>query len=157
MTRECIANIGRARIASFGEQGRRPHDHAADAGTALHGRLADESLPDRMRVVGRSQSLKGHYLLRRRQRGHGNHAGLHRLAIDMDRAGAALAKPAAKARTIQIESIAQNEEQRHAGIIDLDRDRLPVDMKGDAVRHGSFRDAAQASDDTQDQRSLSWR
>ena len=45
----------------------------------------------------------------------------------MHRAGAALAEPAAEARIVQAKLVAQRVEQRHVGIVDLDRPRLAVD------------------------------
>ena len=54
----------------------------------------------------------------------------------MNRAGAALAEPAAEARPVQPEIVAQRVEQRHVGIVDGDPDRLAVDVERFSLRHG---------------------
>ena len=48
----------------------------------------------------------------------------------MDRAGAALAEPAAEAGIDQAKVIAEGIEQGHVGVVDLDRPRPTVDLKG---------------------------
>src|SRR5262249_17764163 len=63
-------------------------------------------------------------------------AGTHRLAVDVDRAGAALAEPAAEARPLEPEIVAQHVEQRHLGVVDGDGDRPAVDVEGLPLGHG---------------------
>ena len=74
----------------------------------------------------RAQPLERDDLLLGRERRQRRDAGAHRLAVDMHRAGAALREPAAEARPVQREIVAQRIEQRHVGIVDVDRDRLPL-------------------------------
>src|SRR6266550_1038402 len=54
------------------------------------------------------------------------------------RAGAALAEPAAESRIDQAQLVAQGIQERHGGVIDLDRSRLAVDVEGELLRHGAF-------------------
>ena len=49
-------------------------------------------------------------------------------AVDVHGAGAALAEPAAEARALQREVVAQHVEQRGVGI-DVDRARLPLTVR----------------------------
>src|SRR6266581_3845290 len=79
-----------------------------------------------MRLLGRAKSGKRGDLLTG-ERGHRRDAGAHRMTVDMHRAGAALAKPAAEAWIVELELIAQGVEQRHVGIVDVDRARRAVD------------------------------
>jgi hypothetical protein len=48
-------------------------------------------------------------------RAHRQHAGAHRLAVDMHRAGSALGNAAAEFRTGHAEYVTENPEQRHVG------------------------------------------
>src|SRR5262249_50437943 len=54
----------------------------------------------------------------------------------MDRASAALREPAAEARAVQREVVAQRIKQRHVGIVDGDPDRLAVDVQRFSLSHG---------------------
>src|SRR5262249_590339 len=63
-------------------------------------------------------------------------AGAHRLAVDVHRAGAALAEPAAEARALERKVVAQCIKERHLRVIDVDRNRAPIDAKRFALNHG---------------------
>ena len=125
-----------ARLLVLGQERRRLHDHAVDAVAALRGLLVDEGLLHRMRLLRRAEAFERHHLLpgvHRRQR---RDAGAHRRAVDVDRASAALAEPAAEARAVKAEIVAQRIEQRHRRVVVGDRDtRLPFTVS-DLVSHG---------------------
>jgi hypothetical protein len=53
----------------------------------------------------------------------------------VDRAGAALRQPAAEARAVQREVVAQRIKQRHVGIVDGDPDRLAVHVQRFSLSH----------------------
>src|ERR1019366_6207740 len=107
---------------------------AADAIAALVHLLLDPGGLQRVRLFRRAEA-------RERgdrppgDRGHRRDTGAYRLSVDMHRAGAALAEPAAEARIVEAELVAQGVEQGHLGIVDLDRVRLAVDREVE-LRHG---------------------
>src|SRR5262245_11337432 len=113
----------------------RLHDHAVDAVAALHRLLFNKGALHRMQPVALRKALDGHDSLRRcnfRQR---MRAGAYRLAVNMDGAGAALTEPATEQRAVEIEVLAQREQQRHVGIVDGDRARPAVDVKCPTLSH----------------------
>src|SRR5262249_3903377 len=59
----------------------------------------------------------------------------HRLAVDVNRAGTALRQPAAEARAVQREVVAQRIKQRHVGIVDGDPNRLAVHVQRFSLSH----------------------
>src|SRR5713101_8323558 len=77
-----LFDLGFVRVLVPGEEGRRLHDHAVDAVTALRSLLVDKGFLDWMRLVGRSQAFEGYNLsyADRRER---HHAGAHRLAVNV--------------------------------------------------------------------------
>ncbi len=102
------------------------HDHAVDAVAALRGLLVDEGFLHRMQFLRRAEAFQRHHLLLRVHGRQRRDAGADRGAVDMDSAGAALAKPAAEARAVKLKVVAQHIEQRHLRVVVADRDtRLP--------------------------------
>jgi hypothetical protein len=132
---ECFLDIGFARLAVGGEEGRRLHDHAVDAVAALHRLLLDECPLQRVQVFLRAQPFERHNLVVVAERGQWRHTGAHRPAVHMDRAGAALRQTAAEARPVQSEIVAQHIKQRHVRVVDAGRDALAVDVQGPGDRH----------------------
>src|SRR5262249_33811497 len=61
----------------------------------------------------------------------------NRLAVEMDRTGAALREPTAEMRVVQREVVAQGVQERHVRI-DIDRDRLAVHDQLDPGPGSSF-------------------
>src|SRR5262249_34073695 len=116
-------------------KGRRLHDHAVDAVAALRRLLLDEGALHWVRPLRRAEAFERDYLLLCGDLRQRRDARAHGLAVDMHGAGAALTKPAAEARAMQREIVAERVEQRHVGIIDGDRDRLAVDVERFALRH----------------------
>src|SRR6185312_14343531 len=110
------------------------HDPAIDAIAALRGFLGDPGGLQRMRLLDRAETG---------QRGDGRvlDAGdrrdtrAHRFAIDMDRAGAALAEAATEMRIGQPELVAQRVEQRHLRVVDRHLMGLAVDLESELLRH----------------------
>ena len=94
--------------------------------------LAEHLLHRMQRAVGRGQALdRGHRGAVGLHRQHG--AGLHRLAVDMHDAGAALAGVAADMGAGQPQLLAQQLDQQRAAL-DLDRVLLAVHRQGH-LRH----------------------
>src|SRR5437764_8155421 len=106
------------------------HDHAVDAIAALHRLLVDERLLQRVRLRRRSETFERHEFLPRGGR-HRHGAGTHGLAVEVHRARAALTQPAAEARSMHPEVIAQRIEQRHLRIVGRDGRRLAVEIEVD--------------------------
>ena len=128
------------RLLGPGEERGRLHNHAVDAIAALHRLFLDEGALHRVQAFGRAEAFERHHLLLRGQGRERRHARAHRLAVDVDRAGTALRQPAAEARAVQREVVAQRIKQRHVGI-GIDRMSLTVDLESEALTHGrvSFR------------------
>jgi hypothetical protein len=105
--------VGWVRVAPE-ERGDR-HYHAVAAVATLSGLLEEKGLLYRMKLTRRrvwsAQSFESGNLgagdLRDRQ-----HTGLHRLSASKHQAGAALLKPAAKARAIELKLITQHIQER---------------------------------------------
>src|SRR6266849_7068645 len=57
-----LFDLGFVRVLVPGEEGRRLHDHAVDAVTALRSLLVDKGFLDGMRLVGRAQAFEGYNL-----------------------------------------------------------------------------------------------
>src|SRR6185295_833792 len=87
------------------------HDPAIDAVGALRNLFFEPSGLHRMGMFGSPEAGEGYDLgvLHRRNR---QLAGAHRLTVDVNRAGAALAEAAAEAGIVQIELVAKGVEQR---------------------------------------------
>ena len=105
------------------------HDHAVDAVAALHGLFLDEGFLQRVWTCLRAQPFERDDLAAV-DRGEGRYARAHRIAVDVDGAGPALAEAAAESRSMQAELVPQNIEQRRIGIIDRDRHVLAVHVQG---------------------------
>src|SRR5262245_11710912 len=104
----------------------RGQDPAADAIGALRDLLLEPGGLNRMRLLGRAEAgERGD--LPAFEGGDRRDAGTHRMAVDLHRAGAALSEPATEARIVELELIAQGVEQRHVGVVDVDRARPAVD------------------------------
>src|SRR5262249_26997390 len=107
-----------------------------DAIAALRGLRLDEGFLHRMRALRRAEPLERDDLLLRIDARQRRHARAHRLAVDMDRAGAALAEPAAEAWPLEREIVAQRIEKRHRRVIDHDRDWAAIDGERFPFGHG---------------------
>jgi hypothetical protein len=114
------------------------HDHAVDAVAALHRLLFDERLLQRVRLLGRAEPFEGHHFRPRSLRDR-EHARADRPAVDMHGAGAALREPAAEARPVLMEVLAQRVEQRHLRVVDPDRALPAVEDEADRCRHETSR------------------
>src|SRR6266571_3931789 len=110
---ERLSDIGLARLLVLRQERGGLHDHAVDAVAALHRLRVDEGLLHRMRLLDRAEALQRNDLLGLRELADRRDARAHGDAVDVDRAGAALAEPAAEARPVQLEVVAQRIEQRH--------------------------------------------
>ena len=128
-TDEVFQRILDLRIRRLGiavDQLGRGQDPAADAIGALRDLLLEPGGLDRVRLLGRPEAGERGDLAAY-ERGHRRDAGAHRVTVDLHRAGAALTEAAAEARIVELELIAQGVEQRHVGIVDLDRARRAID------------------------------
>src|SRR6185312_4012013 len=95
--RQALADLGVRGLRVLLQQGSRRHDPAIDAIAALRGLLGDPGGLQRMWLLDRAETgqRRDLGLADRRDR---RDAGAHRLAIDMHRAGAALAEAATEMR-----------------------------------------------------------
>src|SRR5690606_6126589 len=108
----------------------RAHDHAGRAEAALQAVVLAERGLHRVQLAVLGQTLdRGHLGALRPRRQHG--ADLDRLAVDVDRAGAALAGVAADVGAGQIEVLAQELDEEGARL-DLARHCLTVHRHGNA-------------------------
>src|ERR1700761_1952273 len=114
----------------------RLHDHAVGTVGALPGLLGDEGGLHRMRLSLLAQSFEGYDRMPRGARD-GKLAGAYRVTVHQNRAGAALAEPAAEFWPTQVEVVAQGIKQRHVGIVGIDAVRLAVDLKREC-RHACY-------------------
>ena len=73
---------------------------------------------------------QGHDPLARFDRGERRDARADGAAVDMHGAGTALRKPAAEARALEPEIVAQRVKQRYVGIVDRDRHRPAIHVEG---------------------------
>src|SRR5438309_4530869 len=96
-------DLGFARVLGLRQEGGRLHDHAVDAVAALCGLLVDEGLLHAMHLLALGQAFERDDLLFRADRAERDLARAHGLAVDMHRAGAALAETAAETRAVQAE------------------------------------------------------
>ena len=116
----------------FLQQAIGPHDHAGRAIAALQAvHLAEALLQGVQRAVRRGDALDGH------DAGlvglHGEYgAGLHRTAVEVDGACAAMAGLAADMQAGQPELLAQEMNEQGARL-DRGLDRAAVDLHGDAL------------------------
>ena len=133
---ELGVDVGVARIGIARDERRRRHDLPGLAIAALRHVLGDPRLLHRMLAVGR-QPLDGRdaSAVDTRDR---HRAGPHRLAVDVDRAGAALRDAAAVLRSGEAHDIAQGPEERCIGFdielvlraVDCDRDHRQALLTG---------------------------
>src|SRR5262245_59659357 len=123
--RQRLAELRVRRPGVFLEHGGSGHDPAVDAVAALRHLLLDVRLLERVRLLGRAEAVDGGDALSRRGR-YRHDARANRLALQMDRARAALREAATEMRVVQREIVAQGVQERHVRI-DVDRDRLAVD------------------------------
>src|SRR5262249_1238821 len=93
------------------QQGLRPHHDAGNAVAALRGLLLDEGALDCRRLRRRAQAFERRHLLALHQHPR-RHGGEYSLAVDDDRARAALSEPATIFGGVELELIAQDIEQR---------------------------------------------
>ncbi len=116
------------------EQVDRGHDHAGGAEPALETVLLPEGGLHRVEVVAVGEALDGLDLravgLDREHR-----AGLDGLAIDVDRAGAALAGVAADVRAGQVEILPQGLDEESPRL-DVELPGRPIDDERDVFAHG---------------------
>jgi hypothetical protein len=122
------------RFGSFRQQRDRAHDHSICAVAALGGLFGNECRLNRMQVFRRAETFQCRDVSIADGR-HGNLARANGLAIENNRAGAALSETAAKFWAVEAETIAQGIQQRHIGIISVDIMRSPID----AQVHGCHR------------------
>jgi hypothetical protein len=119
------------------QQVRRGHDHPRRAVAALEAVVLPEALLDRVQRVGASEPLDRRDLtaigLDREDR-----ARLHRVAVEMDGAGAAVGRVTTDVRPGQAELVAQRMHEQHSRL-DLDVAGLAVDGQpyGDLLTHAS--------------------
>src|SRR5712664_249718 len=112
---ERVAQLGVARFGVLPQDRGGGHDPAVDAVAALRHLLRDVGGLQRMRLGRRAEALDGGHLLARHGRER-HHAGAHRLAVEVDRAGPALRQAAAEVRIVHAEIVAQRVQQRHLGL-----------------------------------------
>src|ERR1700683_811165 len=103
------------------------HDPAVDAIGALRDLLFDIRGLQRMRMLGRAEASERHDSLVADFRD-GPPAGANRLAVEMHRAGTALAQPTAEMRIVETDFVAQHVEQRRIWIA-LDCVVVAVDVE----------------------------
>jgi hypothetical protein len=127
---ECLSDLFVAWISRLEEERSGLHDHAVDAITTLHRLFVDERLLHGMRLLGGAEPFQRDHIAaaNRRQR---SNAGPHRVTVDVDRAGAALAETTSKSRTMQAKVVTQCIEERHIRIVDRDFGGLSVDVESD--------------------------
>ena len=111
------------------QQRRSLHDHAIDAITALHGLFVNQSALQRVRSLRSSEPFQRDNLIpvadsRQRQQ-----ARPRWLAVDVNRAGAALPKPAAELRSFKAEIIAQKLQGRGGSVNRRPGTTLPFSRK----------------------------
>ena len=105
------------------------HNHAANTKTTLCGLLRDKGFLYGCELAGwATQSLEGYNLSLADCRKRRN-AGAYRGTIQVHRASTALAQPAAEARRVQSQVVAQGVEERHVGIIDRQALGLAINMQ----------------------------
>src|SRR6266576_753201 len=93
---ERVFDVALARLPVLGQERRRLHDHAVNAVSALRSLLVDEGFLHRMRPLGRAEAFQRYHLRLGIQRGQRRHTRTNGLAIDVDRASAALTEPTTK-------------------------------------------------------------
>src|SRR6516225_1954628 len=112
---ETSLDLGIARLRLFLQQSMRTHHHAWDAIAALRGLDFDEGALDWRRLGRRAEPLQRRDLSLGEERNR-RHKGKNGFAIDQDRAGAALAEPAAELRGVKFQFVTQHVKQRRARI-----------------------------------------
>src|SRR5262245_40810097 len=108
-------NLGIARLRLFLQQSMRAHHHARDAIAALRGLDFDEGTLDWSRLGRRAEPFQRRDLYLGEER-NWRHTGEDRFVIDQDRAGAALAEPAAELRGVEFQLVTQHVKERRARI-----------------------------------------
>ena len=122
----CV-NVLVAGLGLFLEQGHSRQHLAALAVTALRHLVLYPGLLHRVQLAFVGQAFDGDDLLAGRRR-HRVRAGAHRLAVEQDRAGAALGHAAAEFRAFDIEFITQGPQKGHVGF-DVEFVRFSVDFE----------------------------
>jgi hypothetical protein len=101
-----------------------------DTVAALRSLFFDKGPLHGMQLFRRAKAFQRYDLRIWLERRKGDGARAHGLSIDVNSAGAALAKPAAETRATQPEIVSQGIEKGHLRVVDRDRDRLSVDVEG---------------------------
>src|SRR5262249_7721137 len=109
-------NLGIARLRLFLQQSMRAHHHARDAIAALRGLDFDEGTLDWRRLGRRAEPFQRRDLSLGEERNR-RHTGEDRFAIDQDRAGAALAEPAAELRGVEFQLVTASTRQTKPTLI----------------------------------------
>src|SRR4029434_4356000 len=131
---ERLLDLAIARMRILIEQCLCLHDHAVDAVAALHGLLINEGLLQPVRMLGAAQALERRDL-RVTDTADRIKARAYCLAVDMNRARAALREAASEARAAQSKLVTQRIEEWHLRIVDRDLRSFAVDVQFEF--HGS--------------------
>src|SRR5882724_3780289 len=130
------ADVGHRRVdvlvagtAVLGEQRHRRHDLARLAVAALRDLVVDPGLLHRVQLAALREPFDGQHLLAGGG-GHRHRARAHRLAVQVNGAGAALGDAAAEFGALHVEHVAQHPQQGHFGL-DVDVVLLAVDGEFD--------------------------
>src|SRR5262245_19077664 len=135
-------DLRQRRILAFGDQSGGRHDLPALAIAALRNADLHPSLLDRMRAVGRQAFNGGDAFANRSRRG--QLARLHRLPVDMDRAGATACDAAPVFGAGEPDIVAQDPEQRGLRL-NIHSLGLVVDVQGQFHECASSRQVCQAA------------
>src|SRR5579871_266536 len=114
---ELFTHLRFGRLRRSRQQPRGGHDHAARAVAALRHALGDEGSLQHRGLFGRAEALDGRHRFACGI-GNGGEAGADRLAVNQDRAGAALTETAAESGAREPE-VTQYIQQRFVGIVRL--------------------------------------
>jgi hypothetical protein len=126
---ERIFDISFGRLLVLCQQVGGLHHHSVDAVTALCGLLIDKSLLQRVQFCPLGEPLKGDDFLFELDCDKGRNTGANSNAVDMDRAGAALAQSTAKAGAAQSEIVTKCIEYRHLRVVVFHRHRFAIDVE----------------------------
>eukprot|EP01132_Coremiostelium_polycephalum_P020033 gene20034-23819_t len=114
VARQLGAHLGFAGVGIAVEQGLGGHDHAVEAVAALGGLFIDEGLLHRVRGLAGAEAFEGDDVAAHGTR-QGEDAGTCSHAVDDHRAGAALPQAAAVFGAVELQVIAQDQQQRGVG------------------------------------------
>ncbi len=128
-----VADLLLGGVGVLGQQAGGGHDHPRGAVAALEAMVVPEGLLDRMELA-----VRGHALDRGDLRAVGLHgqdrARLHGLAVQVDRAGAAVGRVAAHVGAGQTKLVAQGVDQQHTGLdLQLVLDSIDVETHRNGV------------------------